>query len=103
MNYTENYKGIKLDVQAIDISIDESVQAIIRTSLDKLLKHVNVINFADFYLKEESTTASENKYVSIRIGIPGPDAFADDRGAHFESTIREVTGKLVRQLEKAKA
>ena len=102
MNYTENYKGIKLDVQAVDITIDDDVQLTIRKAMDKLLKHTPNINFADVYLKVEQTHTTANKYVSLRVGIPGPDVFADDRGDHFEPTIRDVTEKLVKQLQKQK-
>ncbi len=103
MNYTENYKGIKLDIQAVDISIDESVQSTIRKTMDKLLKHTASINFADVYLKEESNSSPANKFVSLRVGIPGPDVFAEDHGTHFEPIIRSVTEKLVKQLEKSKS
>ncbi|HSK13786.1 MAG TPA: HPF/RaiA family ribosome-associated protein, partial [Phnomibacter sp.] len=87
MNYTENYKGIKLDVQGVDLNLRDSVQQTIRDVMDKLGRSADHINFADVYLKVENTKDGANKYVSIRLGVPGPDAFADDRGEFFEPTL----------------
>jgi putative sigma-54 modulation protein len=100
MNYTENYRGIKLDVQAIDVNLRESVQEAIRDMVDKLERFAGTINFADVYLKKENTTSGENKFVRVRLGVPGPDAFAEDRGEHWEPTLRSVAAKLEKQLRK---
>jgi putative sigma-54 modulation protein len=100
MNYTENYRGIKLDVQGVDLTLKDSVQETIREVVDKLEKFTDHINFADVYLKIENSNNGMNKYVSMRLGVPGPDAFADDRGEHFEPTLRSVASKLEKQLRK---
>ncbi len=101
MNYTENYRGIKLDIQAVDINLDDSVQETIRTMVDKLERHAGTINFADVYLKKENASNGTDKFVRVRLGIPGPDAFAEDTGEHWEPTLRSVTGKLEKQLRKS--
>lgn len=100
MNYTENYRGIKLDVQGVDLTLKDSVQQTIREVVDKLERFTDHINFADVYLKIENSNNGLNKYVSMRLGVPGPDAFADDRGEHFEPTLRSVADKLEKQLRK---
>lgn len=100
MSYTDHYKGIKLDIQSVDLNISKSVHETIRGVLDKLEKHVDKINFADFYLKKENAANGKDKFVRIRLGIPGPDAFAEDTGEHWETTIRSVTDKIERQLRK---
>lgn len=99
MNYTEHYKGIKLDIQAVDFHLPESAQLVIRESIDKVGKHASEINFFDVYLKEENHP-TEGKNVRIRVGVPGPDVFAEENGEHWESAIRAVTQKLIRQLDK---
>lgn len=101
MNYTENYRGIKLDVQAIDINLSASVQQTIRDMMDKLERHAGTINFADVYLKKENTSSQTNKFVRVRLGVPGPDAFAEDTGEHWEPTLRSVSEKIERQLRKS--
>jgi len=103
MNYTDHYKGIKLDIQAVDIIIGDSVQQAIRTILDKLERYTGEINFADVYLKKENASNGKNKFVRIRLGIPGPDAFAEDTGEHWETTLRSVADKIERQLVKVQS
>jgi putative sigma-54 modulation protein len=101
MNYTENYRGIKLDIQGVDLSLTDSVHQAIREAVDKLERFTDHINFADVYLKIENSNNGINKYVSMRLGVPGPDAFADDRGEYFEPTIKSVADKLQKQLRKS--
>ena len=49
MNYTENYKGIKLDVQSVNLDISDSDQAEIRSAIDKISRFANVVNAVDVY------------------------------------------------------
>ncbi len=99
MNYTENYEGIKLDVQAVDIQITDGVQQGIRDVIDKIKHHAHKINFVDVYLKVEDH-AIDKKSVRMRIGVPGPDVFAEDKGDNWAPMFKSVTDKLSRQLEK---
>jgi putative sigma-54 modulation protein len=41
MNYTENFEGIKMDVQAVDISISKTVQQRIREMITKMRLHIS--------------------------------------------------------------
>lgn len=100
MNYTENYKGIKIDVQSPNADISTAVQEEIRLAIDKLSRFTTNINAADFYFKVEGSNNAALSSVSIRLGIPGPDVFADDTGDNWISLIKSVTDKLIRQLEK---
>ena len=100
MNYTENFEGIKLDVQAVDITIADKVQQEIRDLLIRLRRHISEINWADVYLEEKSGKSTEKRSVSVRLGIPGNDVFASDSGDDFVTLLKSVEEKLRRQLEK---
>lgn len=100
MNYTENYRGIKLDIQSMDLQLSKSVHESIRNMIDRLEKHAGTINFADVYLKTEANANVNDKFVKVRLGVPGPDAFAEDTGEYWETTIKSVTDKLDKQLRK---
>jgi putative sigma-54 modulation protein len=102
MNYTENYKGIKVDVQSVNIDINNAVQEEIRTSIDKLSKFTHDINAVDVYFKTEGSGGNAVSIVGMRVGIPGPDVFAEEKGAHWIPLLKDVVDKLVRQLKKAK-
>lgn len=101
MNYTENYRGIKLDIQSIELNLSKSVHESIRNMIDKLERCAGTINFADVYLKTEENANTGDKYVKGRLGIPGPDVFAEETGEYWESTLKRVTEKLEKQLRKA--
>jgi len=100
MNYTESFEGIKLDVQAVDITIGNNVQQEIRNMLVRLRRHISEINWVDVYLEDKSGKSTNPKSVSVRLGIPGNDAFASDSGDNFMALLKSVEEKLRRQLEK---
>lgn len=100
MNYTENFDGIKLDVQAVDITIGDDVQQGIRDMIVRLRRHISEINWADVYFEDKSGKSTDPKTVSVRFGIPGNDAFASDSGDNWMALLRSVEEKLRRQLEK---
>lgn len=100
MNYTENYEGIKIDVQAVDITISDDIQQNIRNAINKFKRHAKKIDSVDVYFKEEATHATDSKKVSMRVGIPGNDAFAEDSGDNWYELLKNVEEKLKRQLEK---
>ncbi len=100
MNYTENFEGIKLDVQAVDITITDDLQQSIRDTISRLKRHISDVNFVDVYLTDKSEKSTDPKTVGIRFGIPGNDAF--DSGDSWMALLKSVEEKLRRQLEKAK-
>ena len=100
MNYTENFEGIKLDVQAVDIEIGDDVQEEIRQLIVRLRRHISEVNWVDLYFEEKSGKSTNARTVSIRFGIPGNDAFATDSGENWMVLLKSVEEKLRRQLEK---
>lgn len=100
MNYTENFEGIKIDVQAVDITIDNDLQQSIRDVITRLRRHISDVNFVDVYITEKSEKSTDPKSVGIRFGIPGNDAYASDSGDNWMALLKNVEEKLRRQLEK---
>ena len=100
MNYTENFEGIKMDVQAVDISISDDVQQAIRDMMVRLRRHISEVNWVDVYFNEKSGKSTDQRTVSVRFGIPGNDAFASDSGDNWMALLKSVEEKLRRQLEK---
>lgn len=100
MQYNENITGIKINVQAVDITIDEEVKDTIRKSISRLSRIYDKIEWADVYLEDKKDKKTEQKQVSIRLGIPGNDPFASEYGDNFHALLTEVENKLHRQLEK---
>lgn len=103
MNYTENYRGIKIDVQSVHLDISDTVQQELRTSIDKLSKFTHDINAVDVYFKTEGSGGNAQSVIGMRVGIPGPDVFAEDKGDNWISMVKSVTDKNIKQLQKNKS
>ncbi|GJM28400.1 MAG: hypothetical protein DHS20C17_10350 [Cyclobacteriaceae bacterium] len=102
MNHTENYEGIKLDIQTGEIPISDDVQQEIRDAIGRLKRHISVVNFVDVYFTDKSEKTTDAKKVGIRFGIPGNDAYASDSGDNWMELLKNVEEKLRRQLVKIK-
>jgi ribosomal subunit interface protein len=100
MNYTENFEGIKLDVQAVDIEISDAIQQSVRNTITKIKRHAKKIDSVDVYFKEEASHATKSKSVHMRVGIPGNDVFAQDEGDNWYELLKNIEAKLKKQLEK---
>jgi putative sigma-54 modulation protein len=100
MNYTENFEGIKLDVQAGDIDISDNVQQEIRAAIGRLKRHISEVNFVDVYFTDKTEKRTDAKKLGIRFGIPGNDAYASDSGDNWMELLKNVEEKLRRQLKK---
>ena len=90
MKYTENITGIKINVQAVDISIGDDIKDTIRKTITRLSR---------FY-EDKAEKKTQQKQVSIRLGVPGNDPFASEYGDNFHALLTDVEDKLRRQLEK---
>jgi putative sigma-54 modulation protein len=100
MQYSENITGIKINVEAVDITIGDDIQDRIRKSIGRLSRHFDKIEWADVYLEDKKDKATDRKKVSIRLGIPGNDPFASDYGDDFHTLLTSVEDKLQKQLER---
>lgn len=100
MNYTENFEGIRIDVQAVDITIEQALQQRVREMIARLKRHISEVNWVDVYFKQENKQATDKRTLSVRLGIPGNDAFASDSGENWMALMASVEEKLRRQLTK---
>lgn len=100
MQYTENLTGIRLNIQAVDITIGEDIKDAIRKSINRLGRYYDKIEWVDIYLEDKEHKKTNQKQVSIRLGIRGNDPFASEYGDNFHALITSVEEKLRRQLEK---
>ena len=102
MNYTENYRGIKIDVQAPHLDVSVAVQQELRASIDKLSRFTDNINAVDLYLNKEGNGGTSAVILGMRVGIPGPDVFAEEKGENQIGMLKAVTDKNIRQIQKTK-
>lgn len=65
----------------------------------RLSRFYEKIEWADIYLEEKPDKSTQQKQVSIRLGIPGNDLFASEYGDNFHALLTDVEDKLQRQVE----
>lgn len=100
MQYTESTSGIKINVQAVDVNIGDDIKDAISKTTTRLSRFYDRIEWADIYLEDKKEKSTQQKQVSIRLGIPGNDPFASEYGDNFHALLRDVEDKLQKQLEK---
>ena len=101
MTYNMNIEGIRLDIQAINFELDESFLKRIESALDRIRRfHSGDIIYADFYLKKEPNQSTNDKSVHIKIGIPGRDPFAAEKGSDWAQLLKDTTEQVIKQIQK---
>lgn len=101
MNYTDNFEGIKLDVQAVDFTPEQKVEERIRKMLSYLTRFSSgKIVYASVFLEDKRAKSTNQKSVKVQLGVPGPDIIATDTGDDFMKLLASVQEKLARQLKK---
>jgi ribosomal subunit interface protein len=102
MNSTQIPKGIVIDIQAVDMTINEQLQRQIFQMLEKLQKYFARISWADFYMRQSPKRTTSPRTIKVRLGIPGPDIFVSDSGKSWRSLMTRVEQKIMKQLQKRK-
>lgn len=102
MSYTSDFKGIKLDVQAVGFKPDTNMQERIEKMLERINKFADKIVYATFHLESKEAKTNEPKSLKVVLGIPGPDLIASDSGDNFMVLFKNVEEKLIRQIKDRK-
>ena len=103
MVHNKNLVGIKIDIQTIGVEMNGFLQQRISNMIQKLKRYLPQINWIDVYLKRAPENSMDQRELSVRFGIPGPDIVASDTGCSWKVMLKNVEKKLVRQLNKRKA
>ena len=53
MIYTEQFEGIKLDNQTVDLTINDKIKQHIREMIKRLQRYISEINWVDIHFKKE--------------------------------------------------
>lgn len=99
MEYTDKVMGIKINIQAVDMAIDEDVKETLHKSISRLSRFNDRIEWVDAYFEDKKEKSTNQKQVSIRLGLPGKDPFASEYGDNFHALLTSVEDKLRSQLE----
>ena len=93
---------MKVNVHAVNFSVDQKLVNFIQERMDKLEKYYDKVVFADIYLKTEKTSEKENKCVDVKMNVPGDEFVVKKQAKTFEEAMDLASEALERSLIKRK-
>jgi putative sigma-54 modulation protein len=97
-----NVKIMKVNVNAVNFSVDKKLVNFIDERLAKLEKFYDKVVSSDVFLKVEKTSEKENKVVEVKIHVPGDDFMVKKQCKTFEEAVELASESLERLLVKRK-
>lgn len=93
---------MKVNVHAVNFTVDRKLVDFTQTRLDKLEKYYDRVVASDVYFKVEKTSEKENKIVEVKIHVPGDDLMVKKQCKSFEEAVDQAAESLERLLVKRK-
>jgi putative sigma-54 modulation protein len=93
---------MKVSVQSVNFNADRSLIEFIEKKVNSLEKYYDKIVDSEVYLKVQQTSEKENKFVDIKLNIPGNDFVVKKQCKTFEEGVMLTVDSLKRQLTKKK-
>lgn len=93
---------MKVNVHAVNFSVDKKLVNFINERLLKLEKYYDKVVSSDVFLKVENSSEKENKNIEVKIHVPGDDFMVKKQCKTFEEGIELAAESLERLLVKRK-
>ncbi|WGK94684.1 MULTISPECIES: ribosome hibernation-promoting factor, HPF/YfiA family [Flavobacterium] len=93
---------MKVSIHAVNFNVDRKLVDFIQEKMNKLEKYYDKVVASDVFLKVEKASDKENKFVEIKINVPGDDFVVKKQCKTFEEAVDLATESLERLLVKRK-
>lgn len=93
---------MKVNVHAVNFSVDGKLVNFIQARMDKLEKYYDKVVVSDVFLKVEKSNDKENKVVEIKMHVPGDDFMVKKQCKSFEEAMDQSAESLERLLVRRK-
>jgi putative sigma-54 modulation protein len=93
---------MKLKVKSVHFDADQKLLTFIQEKVDKLEHFYEDILTGEVSLRVENSQDAENKYVQIRLNVPGNDLVAKEQCKTFEEATDLAVEALKKQILKHK-
>lgn len=93
---------MELQIQSVHFDADVKLLEFIEKRIAKLETFFDRIVTVDVILRVEATDSTDNKFVEIKVSVPGTILIAKETAKSFEEATDEVADSLRRQLIKHK-
>ena len=92
---------MKLILSTHNVTLTKAIEEHVLDKLDKLDRLDHRVVDARVTLEHDNTRAPEKQFsCSIRLAVPGPDLFAEDRESDLYAAIDIVAKKIEQQIRK---
>jgi putative sigma-54 modulation protein len=94
---------MKINIQFVNMSTSETMEAFTTKKLDGLVKKFDKIINANVFFKAENESKDKGKICEIELSAPGPRLFASSNEKNYELAVKNTISDLETQLKKRKA
>lgn len=93
---------MKVNVHAVNFTVDKKLVDFIQERLDKLEKYYDKIVSSEVFLKVDNISEKENKTAEVKIHVPGDDFLVKKQCKSFEEAVDQCAEAAERLLMKRK-
>jgi len=93
---------MKVRIQSVNFNADAGLIEFVEKKMNSLEKFFDKIVDSEVFLKVQQTSDKENKFVDVKLNIPGNDLVVKKQCKTFEEGVMLATDSLKRQLTKMK-
>ncbi|OIQ21048.1 MAG: ribosomal subunit interface protein [Flavobacterium sp. MedPE-SWcel] len=93
---------MKVNVHAVNFSVDHKLVGFVQARLDKLEKYYDKIVYSDVFFKLDNTNGKANKIAEVKINVPGDEFMVKKQCKTFEEAVELAAGSMERLLVKRK-
>ncbi len=93
---------MKVRVQSVNFNADADLIEFVEKKVNSLEKYYDKIVDSEVFLKVQQTSDKENKFVDVKLNIPGNDIVVKKQCKTFEEGVMLAADSLKRQLTKKK-
>jgi putative sigma-54 modulation protein len=93
---------MKVNIHAVNFTVDRKLVDFVQERMDKLEKYYDRVVSSDVFMKVEKTSEKENKFVEIKINVPGDDFLVKKQCKSFEEAVEQSAESIERLLVKRK-
>ncbi|WP_297332043.1 ribosome-associated translation inhibitor RaiA [Flavobacterium sp.] len=93
---------MKVNVHAVNFTVDRKLVGFTQTRLDKLEKFYDRVVNSDVFFKVDNTNGKANKIAEIKINVPGDEFMVKKQCKTFEEAVELAAESMERLLVKRK-
>lgn len=94
---------MRITIQSIHFTAADKLKAYIERKCDKLDQYYDRVVDGEVFLKVRNEEKGENKFIEIKLNVPGDILIAKEKGSTFEEATDLCTDKLKTQLMRHKS